>query len=104
MYRIEKTADRAVLKICFDYSFTKSRLGPFNDILAEYTAESGLEPQTVDFLYNYKFIENGSKIQFYWNGGFTVYVFYIEKAIYQTVYERLTRIAARLNRIEQGKV
>lgn len=97
MYRIEKTADRAVLKICFDSLLTASGLGPFTDILDEYSAESGLEPQTVDFLYNYKFIESGSKIQFYWNGGFTVYVFYIEKAVYQTVYERLLRIAARLN-------
>lgn len=97
MYSLEKTSDCGVLKICFDSLLTESRLGPFADILAEYAAESGLKPRTVDLLFNYTFVENGSKIQFYWSGEFTVYVFGIENAQYQMVYERLLRIAARLN-------
>lgn len=94
MYTLEKNADHPVLKICFENALSES----FNDILNEYEAESGLKAQTVDFLYNYKFIENGKKIQLYWNGGFTVYIFPVEKEIYQTVYERLVRITARLNK------
>ncbi|MDE7360582.1 MAG: hypothetical protein K2N38_01475 [Oscillospiraceae bacterium] len=97
MYSLEKTSDRGVLKICFDSLLTESRLGPFADILAEYAAESGLMPRRIDILFNYAFIEKGSKIQFYWNGGFTVYVFGIESTQSQTVYERLLRITERLN-------
>ncbi len=97
MYRLEKTSDRGVLKISFDSLLTESRLGPFTDILAEYAAESGLKPRSIDILFNFAFIEKGSKIQFYWNGGFTVYVFGIERAQLQTVYERLMRITVRLN-------
>lgn len=95
MYSLEKIDSG--IRICFDSLLTPSRLGPFSDIIDEYMSESGLKPQIVDFPFSCKFVENGSKIQFYWNGGFSVFVFGIEKQCRETVYERLLRITSRLN-------
>lgn len=98
MYRLTRTNDPGVLEITFDYMEPLRGLDPFNDIVTEYAAETGIQPQTVDLLFNYKFIEYGHNIQFYWNGGFTVYIFYISKDMYDTVYKRLNNICARLNK------
>ena len=98
MYRLIKTKDAHTLEIGFDRAESIDVLGPFRDIVTGYAAESGVDPQEVDWLFNYKFRENGSQIQFYWNNGFTIYVFYIGSAQYQSVYGRLSRICADLNK------
>ncbi|MBD5129192.1 MAG: hypothetical protein HDT43_04635 [Ruminococcaceae bacterium] len=98
MYRLAQTK-RGVPEITFDYFEPVHGLDPFWDIITEYSAETGLQPETVDILFNYKFTEDGEKIQFYWNGGFTVYVFHIPKARYDIVYGRLKNICGKLNRM-----
>ncbi|MCM1165888.1 MAG: hypothetical protein NC299_09685 [Lachnospiraceae bacterium] len=97
MYRLtRKTSD--VLEITFDYMEPVHGYDPFKTILREYSARSGIQPKLVDYLYNFKFTEDGYKIQFYWNGCFSVYIFYISKAQFDTVYGRLTDICAALNK------
>lgn len=98
MYTLRQTGDPSVLEIAFDNAEAVHGLDPFHDILSEYAAETGIKPKTVSLLFNYKFTEGDSKLQFYWNGSFTIYVFYIAKAHYSTVYGRLSRICAKLNR------
>ncbi len=98
MYTLKKTQDQQSLEIRFDYFESINPLGPFGDIIVEYYKISGVEPQEVDFLFNYKFLEDGHKIQFYWNNGFTIYVIFFGKTQYQLVYERLSRICFELNR------
>lgn len=87
-----------MLEITFDYAESLHPLGPFWDILSGYAAETGIEPKTVDFLFNYKFVENERRLQFYWNGSFTIYVFYIAKPQYNKVYGRLYKMCTELNR------
>lgn len=98
MYILKKTQNSQSLEISFDYFESDNVLGPFGDILSEYSKNSGVKPQEVDFLFNYSFLEDGRKIQFYWNGGFTVYVIFFGKSQFQMVYDRLTRICANLNK------
>ncbi len=98
MYRLSRKKDPGVLEITFDYFEPVYGIDPFHDVLAEYVAESGIQPQTVDYIYNYKFIEDGYKIQFYWNAGFTIYIFYIAPAQFDLVYKRISQIIADLNR------
>lgn len=86
------------MEITFDYTEPIHGLDPFHDIVTEYVSETGIQPKTVDMLFNFKFTEDGHSIQFYWNGGFTVYIFYIAKSQYDTVYGRLNKICARLNK------
>lgn len=98
MFFLETTKDPAVLEISFDYWDCIDALGPFWDILRCYAEESGIMPKTVDKFYNYKFTEDGYKIQFYWNAVSRIYVFYIARSQYQLVYDRLKKICAELNR------
>lgn len=98
MYILKKTQNPQSLEISFDYFESIHPLGPFGDIITEYARISGVKPVEVDFLFNFKFSENGWKIQFYWNNGFTIYVILFGRAQYQLVYERLSRICSDLNR------
>lgn len=98
MFFLETTKDPSVLEISFDYWDCIDALGPFWDILRCYAEESGISPKTVDKFYNYKFTEDGYKIQFYWNAVSRIYIFYIERSQYQLVYDRLKKICAELNR------
>lgn len=86
------------MEITYDYTESFHPLGPFWDILSGYSAQTEIVPKTVDFLFNYKFTEDGHTLQFYWNGCFTIYVFYIAKPQYDTVYDRLYKICTELNR------
>lgn len=98
MFKLEKSKALNVLEICFDDWDCIDPLGPFWDIITEYSFESGILPKVVDHFYNYKFTEEGFKIQFYWNAVSRIYVFYIAKSQYQMIYDRLNRICADLNR------
>lgn len=98
MFELEKPRFPNVLEIRFDDWNGFSALGPFFDILDCYSEETGLTFKTVDFLYNYKFVEDGCKIQFYWNNYNRIYVFDISKAQYDLIYTRLKKICELLNR------
>ena len=98
MFYLETTKDPSVLEVVFDYWDNIHPLGPFWDILMSYAEESGIEPKTVDMCYNYKFIEDGYKIQFYWNAVSRIYIVYIARAQYQLVYDRMKKICTELNR------
>ncbi|MCX4357741.1 MAG: hypothetical protein OSJ43_16260 [Oscillospiraceae bacterium] len=98
MFRLTKTNDLSVLEIAFDYFEPLHSFDPFHDILSEYAAETGITPIVVDPLFNFKFTEDGHNIQFYWNGCFTIYIFYISKVQYDIVYGRLNNICTRLNK------
>ena len=98
MFHLEKIKAADVLEIGFDDWDCIDPLGPFWDIIVAYSRESGITPKVVDHFYNYKFTEDGYKIQFYWNAVSRIYVFYIASSQYQTVYDRLYRVCADLNR------
>lgn len=98
MFELEEPRFPNVLEIRFDEWDSLNALGPFFDILYSYSEETGLTFKTVDFLYNYKFVEDGCKIQFYWNNYNRIYVFEISKAQYELIYTRLRKICTMLNR------
>ena len=98
MFYLEKSESPEVIEIGFDNWDCLDPLGPFWDIVIGYFRESGIEPEAVDHFYNYKFTEDGYKIQFYWNAVSRIYVFDIASSQYQSVYGRLYRICADLNR------
>ena len=98
MFHLEKSKASDVLEIGFDDWECIDPLGPFWDIIVGYARESGIEPKVVDHIYNYKFVEDGYKIQFYWNAVSRIFVFGIVRSQYQLVYERLNRICTDLNR------
>lgn len=98
MYKLIKTDDTYVPEIRFDRMESLDLLGPFSDIITEYSKASGIRPTISDYMFCYKFVEDGRAISFYWNNGFTIYVYGISRAQYQSVYERLYRICADLNR------
>lgn len=98
MFYPEKSSDPSVIEICFDDWDCIDPLGPFWDIVRGYAFEAETAPETVDAFYNYKFIENGHKIQFYWNGLSRIYVFGISNGQYPQVYDRLNRVCTELNR------
>lgn len=98
MFTLEKSRDPHVLEICFDNWDHIDALGPFWDIVVGYHYETGLPIKVVDHFYNYKFTEDGYKIQFYWNAVSRIYIFYIPKFLYQTIYSRLSKICTDLNR------
>ena len=98
MFYLEKTKANDVLEISFnDWEYIEP-LGPFWDIVVGYSRETGIAPKVVDHFYNYKFTEDGYKIQFYWNAVSRIYIFYIARSQYQMVYDRLSKICAELNR------
>lgn len=98
MFYPEKSSNRSVIEICFDDWDCIDPLGPFWDIIRSYAFEAGTAPETVDPIFNYKFIEDGHKIQFYWNGLSRIYVFGISRGQYSLIYDRLNRICTELNR------
>lgn len=98
MFYLEKTKAPNVLEIGFDDWDCIDPLGPFWDIVSEYSRSSGITPKVVDHFYNYKFTEDGYKIQFYWNAVSRIYVFYIASVQYQMIYDRLKQICTDLNR------
>lgn len=98
LFILEKPKHPNVIEIYFDYWENIDPLGPFWDIVMGYAAETGIMPKVVDHIYNYKFVENGYKIQFYWNAVMRVYIFYVPNSQYQMVYDRLNRICTDLNR------
>lgn len=98
MFNLEKSQNPNVLEICFDDWDCIDNLGPFWDIVKGYAYETGITPKVVDHFYNYKFTEDGSKIQFYWNAVSRIYIFYIASSQYQLVYDRLNKICTDLNR------
>lgn len=98
MFHLENNPERGTITISFDSMLSLHPLGPFADIVIEYAAETGLRPQTLDRFFGYKFTENDSSVQFYWNGGFTVYAINIGKAGFWDVRDRLSRICARISR------
>ena len=98
MFNLEKSRSHEVLEISFNDWECIEPLGPFWDIVVGYSRESGITPKVVDHFYNYKFTENGHKIQFYWNAVSRIYVFYIARSQYHLIYDRLYRICTDLNR------
>lgn len=98
MFKLEKTRSPEVLEIGFDDWECIDPLGPFWDIIVGYSHESRITPKVVDHFYNYKFTEDGYKIQFYWNAVSRIYIFYIPNSQYQMIYDRLYRICTDLNR------
>lgn len=98
MFEILEQRYPNVLEIRFDEWISFNALGPFFDILDSYSEETGLPFKTVDFLYNYKFVEDGYKIQFYWNDYTRIYIFEISKAQYELIYTRMKKICESLNR------
>lgn len=98
VFELETSKDPHVLKVHFNHWDGFHPLGPFVDILESYAVETGLKFTEVDWIYNYKFIEDGYKIQFYWDGYNMIYIFDILKSKYQLIYDRLYRICADLNR------
>lgn len=99
MFSLEKSKTPDVLEISFDYWDCIDPLGPFWDIIVGYSHESGIAPKVVDHFYNYKFTEDGYKIQFYWNAVSRIYIFYIPRSQYQMIYDRLKRVCTELNRL-----
>ncbi len=98
MFELEKNENPGVLQIHFDDWNGFHALGPFVDVLECYAVETGLKFTEVDFIYNYKFVEDGYKIQFYWNGYNRIYIFDIVSSQYQLIYDRLYKICTDLNR------
>ena len=98
MFFLEKSKYPNVLEIGFDDWECINALGPFWDIVNGYHRKTGLPIQVVDYIYNYKFVEDGYKIQFYWNGVSRIYIFLIPNSMYQLVYDRLKTICTILNR------
>lgn len=104
MFFLEKTKANNVLEISFNDWDCIESLGPFWDIVVGYARETGIAPKAVEHIYNYKFLEDGFKLQFYWDAVSRIYIFYIASSKYQTVYDRLSRICADLNqRIAEKK-
>lgn len=99
MYTLTKTHfyGSDAFRIEFDEWESFSSFGPFFDILASYAEESGISPTRVQLVYQYKFTEEERKIQFYWDGNFSIYVFDIPSFLYQKVFERLEKICGELN-------
>ena len=98
MFNLEKSRSPETLEIVFNDWECVEPLGPFWDIIVGYSRETGLVPKVVDHFYNYKFTEDGYKIQFYWNAVSRIYVFPVTRSQYRTVYDRLYRICTELNR------
>ena len=98
MFYLEKGKSSDVLEIGFDDWEHIDPLGPFWDIIVGYSRESGIAPKVVDQFYNYKFTEDGYRIQFNWDAVSRVYVIDIASSQYQLVYDRLYRVCTELNR------
>ena len=98
MFNLEKSRVSNVLEIGFDDWECIDPLGPFWDIIVGYSNETGLAPAVVDHFYNYKFTEDGYKIQFYWDAVSRIYVFYIASSQYKLISDRLYSICTDLNR------
>lgn len=98
MFFLRQTNNPPVLEISFDYWECIDGMGPYWDIVTNYAHEAGINPVTVDFIRNYKFTEDGHKIQFYWNSVSGIYIFYIAKSQYDLIYNRLHKICTSLNR------
>lgn len=98
MFFLKKKKVPNVLEISFDYWECLDPMGPFQDILNGYAAESGIAPKQIQLVYQYLFVEDDRKLNFYWNAVSRIYIFYISSAQYQMVYDRLERICGDLNR------
>lgn len=85
-------------KIAFDDWDCLDPLGPFQDIINSYAAETGIAPKQIQPVYQYVFVENDRKIDFYWDALAYIYVFNIPSFMYQKVYDRLKKICGDLNR------
>lgn len=97
LYTFRKTKDPAVIEVSFDNGFPLDSIDPFHDFVLKYSEVSGISVGVVDMFYNYKFVECGHKIQFYWNGLFRFYIFYISSEQFPIVYKRVSDICNYFN-------
>lgn len=100
MYTLTKTRfyDSNAFRIEFDEWECFSSFGPFFDVLKSYAEETDITPRRIQLVYQYQFVEDGRKTEFYWDGNFAIYVFNIASAQYRLIYDRLKKICADLNR------
>lgn len=100
MFDLQTTKNPSVLVVHFTHFDTvyEESICPFFDVLFTYYDMSGIEFKGVDFIYNYKFTEDGYKIQFYWDQYTKIFVFDIAKSQYRMIHDRLYEICVFLNR------
>ena len=73
-------------------------IDPFYALVMEYAAQNELTIKTVDFIYQYKFIDDEFDLRFLWFGTFTVYINIPLKRDMPEVRDRLNRVCESLNR------
>lgn len=103
MYTLTKTKfyGSDAFRIRFDSWESFSSFGPFFDILESYAEETDIQPKQIQLIYQYQFVEDGRKTEFYWGGDFTVYVFNISSFQYRIIHDRLIKICDDLNRLNR---
>ena len=99
MYWVEESRRPNCIEIAFDYwERIPGMIDPFYALVMEYAAQNELTIKTVDFIYQYKFIDDEFDLRFLWFGTFTVYVNIPLKRDMPEVWNRLKKICASLNR------
>ena len=73
-------------------------IDPFYALVMEYAAQNELTIKTVDFIYQYKFIDDEFDLRFLWFGTFTVYILIPIKRNMPEVQQRLQKVCVSLNK------
>lgn len=98
LYWIEKSLRENCIEIAFDrWERIPGMIDPFYALVMEYASQNGLTIKTVDFIYQYKFIEDEFDLRFLWFGMFTVYINLPLKRYIPEVLKRVQKVIASLN-------
>ena len=98
MYWVEKSRGERCIEIAFDYrEHIPGMIDPFYACVMEYAAQNELNIKTVDFIYQYKFIDDEFDLRFLWFGTFTVYVNIPLNRDMPEVWKRLKKVCVSLN-------
>ena len=99
MYWVEESRRYNCIEIAFDrWERIPGMIDPFYALVMEYAAQNDLEIKTVDFIYQYKFIDDEFDIRFLWFGTFTVFINIPLKRDMSEIWRRLEKVCGSLNR------
>ena len=99
MYWVEESRRQNCIEISFDrWDRIPGMIDPFYALVMEYASQNDLTIKTVDFIYQYKFIDDEFDLRFLWFGTFTIFINIPIKRDMPEIRRRLQRVCSSLNK------
>ena len=84
-------------EVDIDYWEFIGNMDPFHDFVFAYAAKYELEVKTVDFLYQYKFVDDEYDIRIYWFSSFSIFIYIPNQRNMEIIKHRIIEVINDLN-------